>query len=196
MASLFAGAGRAGEQVFGGTHLGRRLHSISLKYAQDPDITAQDAKHTHVGHSSRIQGLISAPGVALTEDTKSRDARSTRGKRGVKISAPWSPNDLVQPSHSSTFTAKEPHLLPLQAPPQKHTWRRLKGFWKNQVLPETPGNPADGAEELLCLEIRSDTGVGGFLASSLVRDMVENPALTKERCGLGPQPLRGNGHCT
>lgn len=44
MASLFAGAGRAGEQVFSGTHLGRRLHSISLKYAQDPDITAQDAK--------------------------------------------------------------------------------------------------------------------------------------------------------
>lgn len=70
--------------------------------------------HTHVGHSSRSQGLISAPGVSFTEDTKSRDARSTRGKRGVKIIAPWSQNDLVQPYHS-TFTAKEPHLLPLQA---------------------------------------------------------------------------------
>lgn len=44
MASLFAAAGRAGEQVFSGTHLGRRLHSISQKYAQDPDITAQDGK--------------------------------------------------------------------------------------------------------------------------------------------------------
>lgn len=70
--------------------------------------------HTHVGHSSRSQGLVSAPWVSVTEDTKSRDARSTRGKQGVKISAPWSPNDLVQPSHS-TFAAKEPHLLPLQA---------------------------------------------------------------------------------
>ena len=130
--------GQEASQYFTEVCTGPRHHSSRRK-----------EKHTHVGHSSRIQGLISAPGVAFTEDTKSRDARSTRGKRGVKISAPWSPNDLVQPSHSSTFTAKEPHLLPLQAPPQKHTWRRLKGFWKNQVLPETPGNPADGAEELL-----------------------------------------------
>ena len=74
----------------------------------------------------------------------------------MKISAPWSPNDLVQPfSLLHLCCQRTPSSSPTSSPSKTHL-EKIKRILENQVLPETPGNPADGAEELLFYVLKLD----------------------------------------